>query len=376
VRLTDKFAVSRPVSDQSDSRSGQTHAARQESGPENKTNGALGGLRTLANSRRSDHQSVSRDLGAGGNISNAAADHQTFPKWNASQRHVISANTDSVIRSGAKVQGRASNVPQSNRHVLAPKPNAGDAYTPFGEMLGPDSLKHLTLQDRLDLHAHGSLASHEVANMSPSQMADRLASAGLQETGVLKLQACNAGRGQYLEELGDELNKRNVKIGYLSGPEGLLIDTRLNAKLFGKEFTVPKWVTAKVVQQGTGPSITPESFRTHVVKGNVDVRFRGTRYNTPPAASDKRDTNMQVSAQPSAQPRILPTRPGGNAVPGTDAATHALLAEQHRTDHGETWSQWPPVGSTEAASLLLGSASPANGGIAPSLLRTDRVNRD
>jgi hypothetical protein len=80
-------------------------------------------------------------------------------------------------------------------------------------------------------------------------MADRLASAGLQETGVLKLQACNAGRGQYLEKLGDELNKRNVKIGYLPGPEGLLIDTRSNAKLFGKEVTVLTCRTAKVVQQ-------------------------------------------------------------------------------------------------------------------------------
>lgn len=64
-------------------------------------------------------------------------------------------------------------------------------------------------------------------HFSPKQLAEKLQSYGLKEVGVLRLDSCNVGDGDYLVRLKKELDLLNIKVGYLSAPNGYLQATHL-----------------------------------------------------------------------------------------------------------------------------------------------------
>lgn len=131
------------------------------------------------------------------------------------------------------------------------------------------SFSSLTKKDRLDLCIHGTRlgpldggnAEHAPVNYTARLVAERLSQYGLKEVGVLRLDSCNVGIGVYLQQLKSALTEKGIKCGFICAPNGVLQSRHLpiigKRPVFRAKFWEP-W---------------------NVTKGNMEVRFPGTKYD-------------------------------------------------------------------------------------------------
>ncbi|AYR24567.1 hypothetical protein RC54_12360 [Herbaspirillum rubrisubalbicans] len=194
--------------------------------------------------------------------------------WAPEKRFVISSMSDRLVRDGGVINARAHNVPKSNRFELEETSHCSE----FGEQLRNGSLGRLDRTCRLDLHGHGDMFGFE--GDGPFILACKLKRAGLKEVGVIKLQSCRNGKGDFLKEFLEALSQLGIKVGYVSAPVADLLENRSVAKIAGREFTYQAlfYMPSKLIRKKYGLFI-PETFGLKVVKGNIDVRFPGTRYS-------------------------------------------------------------------------------------------------
>ena len=172
-----------------------------------------------------------------------------------------------------------------------------------------EPLKDIKLTDRLNIIAHGS-ASHveindeiqvtldaqnnvtsvkigSISHLKATGLAPKLFNAGLREVGVIKLSSCNAGTGRLLEDLLFALDQLNVNVGYVSGPRGEIADVRMPVKIGAFQTNLRRMGSRALFRKAVFLNDNlwyprPERFGLRVVKGNVDLRFPGTRYDLPP----------------------------------------------------------------------------------------------
>jgi hypothetical protein len=199
-----------------------------------------------------------------------------YPKWRPEDRYIVSSDSDKVVQYGAMAKAIDRHVPNQNHfHFYAANASSAGPSRHFGTTLNSTSLSPLTLADRLDLHGHGD--SERFEGLSAAQLAVGLRDAGLSEVGVLKLQACEAGQGSFLEDLAAELNRLGIRVGYVSGPIANISDTRIPVSIFGRQFNI-QYLPKVVFYSGLKSKPRPEKFALKTVRGNSVVAFPGTRY--------------------------------------------------------------------------------------------------
>lgn len=232
--------------------------------------------------------SIRRTQTSGANLASPTAVSsrlRIFPKWKPEDRFILSFEDDNkVIREGAAVQAIDHSIPVQNCFHSASQRMAGGT----GTIATTQSLVPLTAAKRLDLHAHGN--KENIGKMSPGQLAEWLHKAGLRSVGVLKIHACDVGKGDYLGQLKNELTGRNIEVGYLSGPKGSVADMRIPIVLGNKALAlnvvrplatlVPIPFAGVLIANKMVDFVKPEPLALHVVKGNINIAFPGTRYST------------------------------------------------------------------------------------------------
>lgn len=218
----------------------------------------------------------------------AAPPQRAFEKCPPEKCFILSLDDgNEVVRTNAKTKALRNKIPPDNCFYYGTKA----PRNPSGKRLDKQSLGQLSIDSRLTLIAHaneGSFARH-----SPALLALKLRDAGLRKVGILKLEGCNVGSGDYLEQLKDALNKLNVEVGYLSGPTGSHADTDVVMKTpFGRKAVDASFPFKLIV-----PPLWPHLFTSHstraltgailpgthlkIVKGNADITFPGTHYDLP-----------------------------------------------------------------------------------------------
>lgn len=139
--------------------------------------------------------------------------------------------------------------------------------------------------------------------MSPEVLAQKLYDAGLREVGVLKLQACHVGTADYLPRLKRAMDERDMLVGYLSGFAGEVIPHTKVLNLFGKSLNFRHTLTRKTVHDGAGDGgYLAEGSGMRVIKGNVDVGFKGTRYNFAAPDAQPNASSSAANARRRAEP--------------------------------------------------------------------------
>lgn len=141
--------------------------------------------------------------------------------------------------------------------------------TSFSNYPEISSFSALTTNDRLDIVIHGSIYgpvddgddAYLPTNYTAKAVAERLLSCGLKEIGVLRLDSCHVGAGAYLHQLKQALTGVGIKFGYLSAPNGYLQAWHMPFSGVRPVYRLKFWEP------------------WHVIKGNVDVRFPGTKYD-------------------------------------------------------------------------------------------------
>ncbi|MBP1313382.1 hypothetical protein J2X56_000609 [Herbaspirillum sp. 1173] len=195
-------------------------------------------------------------------------------KWAPEKRFVISSMSDSVVRTSGLLNALDRRIPKSNRFEL----EETSYYSEFGELLHEGALSTLDCSCRLDLHGHGNMFMFE--DDGPFIFACKLKRAGLREVGVIKFQSCRNGKGDFLKEFLEALDQLEIRVGYVSAPIGGLIDGRSVVKIAGREFTYkPAFFMPSKLIRRKHVLLIPETFGLKVIKGNIDVKFEGTRYS-------------------------------------------------------------------------------------------------
>jgi hypothetical protein len=174
----------------------------------------------------------------------------------------LSTESDWIIKQGFRVLKVSRNVPSQNCFTFAELEN--DRRSP---------LSRLTLASRLDLIGHGSRTCFE--RKSASTLATDLYSFGLRRVGVIKLQSCDGGLGNYLEHFLQNLNALGIQVGYLSAMKGAASDARKVINISGKDRVVKPFLHGPPKSVGS----MPEYFGIRTIKGNASTRFSGTRYD-------------------------------------------------------------------------------------------------
>jgi len=192
------------------------------------------------------------------------------------QRAVVSSNTDLVVDQSARNLANTRKVLPHNRFNLTAngrKANVFSTNNLLSEVLnGQRPLAHLTRHDRLDFIGHGNKTHFE--DYTPAVLADCVVASGLQEIGVIKLAACDIGKGQFLEEFAQALINRGVRFGYLSAPKSFSSDMRFTFKALNRDRTIAPFFFFP--RKFSGP--LPEKFNMKTVKGNLDISFKDSRY--------------------------------------------------------------------------------------------------
>jgi len=217
--------------------------------------------------------------------------HRVFPKPTRQQRYMISADSDFVVRKNVSVQRTHRRIPKDNVFVLdtqltQAREREGRALS--GRRLTGDStlLQAIGLTSRLDIHGHGVGTPASFEEIDPQELARLLFANGLRAVGILKVYACSVGKGDYLERLGEELNRLDVRVGYLSGWTADVLDLRLSVRV-GRLAWVLRltWIAVPciptLVSHRVAQDFRPERFILRRIKGNEDVRFPGTGYDFP-----------------------------------------------------------------------------------------------
>ncbi len=221
-----------------------------------------------------------------------AQSQQIIQKLLNNERYSISTESDSVIEHGARVHARAKKIEnkkrfyfdksiyieQDNCRLIRGNPYRYKNKKEFGTLIDQNykPLSNIKLTSRLDIHGHGD--TDHFSELSAEDLASALWNAGLTEVGILKLQACNVGKGDFLIHLKQELDKFGIKVGYISGHKGIFVDWRREVRIFNYAFNIkhPPFFPAKTVG-----FLIPETYRLRVIKGNIDIAFPGTRYDLP-----------------------------------------------------------------------------------------------
>lgn len=141
--------------------------------------------------------------------------------------------------------------------------------TSFSNHPENSSFSALTINERLDIVIHGSIYGpsdcgddiYLPTNYTAHAVAQRLLSYGLKEIGVLRLDSCHVGAGAYLHQLKQALTGVGIKFGYLCAPNGYLQAYHMPFSGVRPVYRLKFWEP------------------WHVIKGNVDVRFLGTKYD-------------------------------------------------------------------------------------------------
>ncbi len=236
-----------------------------------------------------------------------AESQQIIQKLLNNERYSISTESDSVIEHGARAHARAKKIENNNRfyfdksiyieqgkyRLIRGNPYRYKNKKEFGNPIDHNQkpLSNIKLTSRLDLHGHGG--TDHFSELSAEDLASALWNAGLTEVGILKLQACNVGKGDFFIHLKQELDKFGIKVGYISGPKGLLVDWRREVRIFNYEFNInyPPFFPTKTVG-----FLIPETYRLRVIKGNIDIAFPGTRYDLPmPELASRSHTEKNLS---------------------------------------------------------------------------------
>jgi hypothetical protein len=183
---------------------------------------------------------------------------------------------------------------------------------PLGPALNAQSLVECTLRSRLDIHGHGNRRRFVV---EASDLAQALQAGGLRQVGVLKLQGCSVGRGDYLHRLSGELQSRGIDFGYLSAYTTDVQRTYVTTRIGGAELNLHLgWLICSGPTRAAGTGLAAPDVR--VVQGTAPVAFAGTRY-VPSAAGSARPTPV---ARPA--PRRDATRrdaePAARTQPSAD----------------------------------------------------------
>ncbi|MDT7524440.1 hypothetical protein RAE21_19005 [Rhodoferax sp. TBRC 17198] len=211
----------------------------------------------------------------------AAPPVRAFEKRPPGECYIISFDDgNSVIRSGAKTKALRNQIPTDNcfySGTVAPN-------RPSGKPLLGNSLENLGLESRLTLIGHAS--ENRFNTYAPKALAEKLRDAGLKEAGILKLEGCNVGKGDYLEKLKIALDELDIKVGYLSGPKSYhantdeVIKTPFGRKAFDVLFLL-KLIAPPMWPYLFTSNVTGSLPGTHlkIVKGNADITFPGTHYD-------------------------------------------------------------------------------------------------
>ncbi len=226
-------------------------------------------------------------------------------------RYIISSESDRTIQDSAIVNGLTRKVPEKNRYFIHDLRQDG-GHESFSRPVYEGSLSKLDKHSRLDLFGHGNTNNFE--RYDAKTVAQFLHRAGLKEVGILKVQACNVGKGDFLSELKDALIGKGVGVGYVSGPTGEALDMRIHQKILGQDCIV-----------GLSPfkfvGNVPEKFALKVVKGNLDVAFPGTRY-TPERINTSKPSFDHHSNQQEGDGEI---RQANRSSSGCPSALKALI---------------------------------------------------
>lgn len=215
-----------------------------------------------------------------------AGRRQPRHRWAPQERFLVSTGQDWHIDTIAQNHAAYRRIPQSNRFGYREIQERGDA------------LSSLTHRSRLDVAAHGTPTHVTVPGrascfaVGPERLAQDLHRAGLRDVGVLKLRSCDTGlpggRMSFLERMRDEFERLGVRVGFISGPTGLIVDKRSTTTIRGTEVPVygdSKWFTSWKMRRHPVGVLTSdgqwlsqqEGMRT--IRGtDTRMRFPGTRY--------------------------------------------------------------------------------------------------
>jgi hypothetical protein len=205
-----------------------------------------------------------------------------YEKWRPEDRFVVCANDgEDLLRKGAKVQAVDHRIPPENCFHYNTRPSGKGRS--LGTALHEGALSDIQhLHQRLDIHSHGT--EFATGQLSAEQLAEKLHHYGVRRVGVLKIQACDVGKGDYLERLRGALHALGIEVGYLCAPTGKMHDVRVIVKVPG---LAPRIATGIGIQ--TAPrailvgkgirDVAPETSGLKVIKGTVDIAFPGTRYS-------------------------------------------------------------------------------------------------
>ncbi len=218
-----------------------------------------------------------------------AESQQIIQKRLGKERYSISTESDFAIEHGARVHARARKIETDNRfyfnkeifineddiYIINEKPAKYKSKKEFGIPINyaDKPLSKINLTSRLDLHGHGNIDNF--SELTAEDLARALYNAGLTEVGIIKLHACNVGKEYFLIDFKKELNKLKIKVGYISGPTGIAVDWRVEARILNHEFSI------HCLPFKTVGFLIPEKYRLRVIKGNIDIAFPSTRYDLP-----------------------------------------------------------------------------------------------
>ncbi len=188
-------------------------------------------------------------------------------RWGPEERFLIGSSKPDIYLPTAN-NSFNHGVPATNLYQFSDQP----AVT-FGRSLYscPDALSVLDETSRLDLIGHGNANNFDQKN--PRDLASVLHRAGLRKVGVIKIAACSIGKKNYLRDFMYELDRLDIKVGYVSGAKDDLQDRRVSRTVNGKVSVINSYFS-KTKMIGN----SHETFGLAVVKGNIDVQFANTRY--------------------------------------------------------------------------------------------------
>ncbi len=207
---------------------------------------------------------------------NPAEDENTYPRSNAipkqhkgyDSRMILTGyphqDRTGCISTGIKVKQRLRRIDQ----VI-------DADTWASSTLSPDTFSGLTLQSRIDFIAHGSAKTF--AGIPANWVAKYLAKGGLKHVGVIRFDSCSAASGSFMAELGHELNNAGIEFGWIAGARSMMGDLRWVSKFGDHTYT---WSPFALPWQKFAGIVTPEVMGRKIMKGNVNVDFKGTVYDS------------------------------------------------------------------------------------------------
>ena len=129
---------------------------------------------------------------------------------------LIKLSPDNIINDTASGYSKYYTIPKSNRFVV---PGESEKKNRDWSILGKNSLKQITLRDKLMIVAHGGVDN--VATKNYEDLALALYNWGLREVGLITFKCCLVGRSDFLEQFVRYVGPDDtIKIGWVKGYRG------------------------------------------------------------------------------------------------------------------------------------------------------------